>query len=98
MTRTEYHPEFSNDLAAAARYLETREDGLGGRFIDCVESACREIQANPLHHSYLDKPVRRIIVRPFSYAVHYALVEDDELFIYGVYHCAMTPEQWAERR
>lgn len=98
MTSAEYHPEFSNDLAEAAAWLEDEQARLGMRFIEAVENACREIRTHPCHHSYIDKPIRRILVKPFSYAVHYAIPEDGRLLIYGVYHCAMNPGRWRERR
>lgn len=93
-----YHPEFSEDITAAAIYLEDQQAGLGDRFLDTVESVCRDVVKAPLLNSYIDKPVRRKLVKPFSYAVHYELINERQLYIYGCYHCAWNPKVWAERR
>lgn len=93
----EYHPLFSLDLVEAASFLERQEVGLGRRFIDLVETACRKAQADPQQFRYIENPVRRVLVKPFKYAVHFEQV-DEKLYFYGVFHQAMNPTRWAQRR
>ena len=93
----EFHPEFATDLEEAAQFFEKRETGLGDRFLDVAEEACRKVIANPLHHSYVDNPVRRIQTKPFSYAIHYEVIDDSTIYFYGCYHQAMNPERWENR-
>lgn len=71
----EYHPDFSEDLMAAAEYLEDEQKGLGDRFLNEVESTCCALIAEPTLNSYIDKPVRRRLVKPFSYAVHFEVID-----------------------
>lgn len=93
----EYHPDFSEDLMPAAEYLEDEQKGLGDRFLNEVESTCRALIAEPTLNSYIDKPVRRRLVKPFSYAVHFEVIDEECLFIYGCYHCSMNPSRWTGR-
>ncbi|MEM1295749.1 MAG: type II toxin-antitoxin system RelE/ParE family toxin [Verrucomicrobiota bacterium] len=94
---SEFHPEFAEDLEEAARFLEKEETGLGGRFLDAVEAACQRVIANPLHFSYIDKPVRRIQTQIFPYSIHYEVIDESTIYFYGCYHQAMNPQRWETR-
>jgi len=40
--------------------------------------------------------MRRALVRRFPYEILYE-IENDEIIIYAIYHCARDPEVWKRR-
>ncbi len=52
-------PEAESDLAAAYRWYEDRDAGLGEEFLRTVEAALLGVQKNPQTHQKIYKEIRR---------------------------------------
>jgi toxin ParE1/3/4 len=94
--RVEYHPEALAEFREAAIYYESRQRGLGGRFIGAVESSIAHIAATPAAGRVLEDGVRRYLTKVFPYAVLYS-IEEDYLLIVAVMHCHREPAYWRTR-
>ncbi len=95
--RHEFHPEALAEYEDAARYYAgCRDGGLELRFINCVESALRQISEAPLHGRLFEEDVRRRLVHVFPYAVLYS-IEPDHVLIIAVMHCSREPGYWRHR-
>jgi toxin ParE1/3/4 len=76
-----FHPEFENDLIAAARYYETQLPHLGVEFLDVAEAGVESGMEAPLR-----RPARLGGVRPFQlprfpYLIRYRVTADTVQFL-----------------
>jgi len=94
--RLEFHPEALNEYEDAALYYADCQPGLELRFIDCVESALRQISETPTRLRLFEEDLRRCLVHVFPYAVLYS-IEPDYLLIVAVMHCRREPGYWRNR-
>ena len=85
------------ELKEAARYYESKVDGLGFAFLDEVERVVNLIRKNPESAPRIFKVVRRKILRGFPYSVMYSIV-DDSIRILAVANQKRRPFYWRDRQ
>jgi plasmid stabilization system protein ParE len=95
--RTFVRPEAQSDIRAAARWYETRETGLGLRFIGEVRQSLRRIADSPLRFPIVDKDVRRALLHKFPYSIYF-VNEPEAAAIIAVLHQHRRPATWKSRR
>ena len=91
-----WHDEALCEYADAARYYNREENGLGGRFIGCVEAAIESICERPKMCPVIDDGVRRKVTATFPYSIIYQEV-NGLLMIVAVMHDSREPEYWKDR-
>ena len=69
--RTFVRPEAQADIREDARWYETREAGLGLRFVREVRESLRRIADSPLRFPIVDKDVRRALLHKFPYSIYF---------------------------
>lgn len=84
------------DIDAAEGWYESKEPGLGGRFVDEVERTLALIVENPGAYPVVENTIRRAVVRTFPYSVFY-VVEDARVVVLAVFHQAMSPMRVSTR-
>jgi plasmid stabilization system protein ParE len=89
-------PEAEQDLAEAKAWYGRQREGLGERFVLCVEAALDHIRRVPEAATEVYPGVRRVVVRQFPYGVFYR-VDPDQIAIIAVYHSKRDPRGWRER-
>jgi plasmid stabilization system protein ParE len=69
----EYHPEAADEFIEAAQFYESREKGLGKRFIRSIESSLNFIKQTPRIGQ--DDPLgrRKYVVKKFPYLLIYSV-------------------------
>lgn len=93
-----YHPEFENDLTAAAVYYEQQRAGLGAEFLDEAEQAVETILSAPQRWPVRVGGVRRYLVARFPFVVRYRLTPaGDTVQFLSVLHGARHPDTGRER-
>ena len=85
------------ELKEAARYYESKVDGLGFAFLDEVERVVNLIRENPESAPRIFKVVRRKILRGFPYSVMYSIV-DDSIRILAIANQKRRPFYWRNRQ
>lgn len=80
-----YRPEVTDDLDVAVRWYESRQAGLGSRFITEVEEYIDRIHAHPLIYGVFQDDVRVAPLKTFPYVIYYR-VDGTQLFILAVRH------------
>lgn len=95
--RTFVRPEAQADIRKAARWYETREDGLGLRFVGEVRESLRRIADSPLRFPIVDKDVRRALLHKFPYSIYF-VTEPEAAAIIAVLHQHRRPAAWKSRR
>jgi len=95
--RLEFHAEALAELQGAAEYYESRQVGLGARFLDLVDETLERIARDPIAWSSSDEDVRRCLMRIFPFGILYT-IEPEFILILAVAHLAREPGYWASRR
>ena len=95
--RTFVRPEAQADIREAARWYETREGGLGLRFVGEVRESLRRIADSPLRFPIVDKDVRRSLLHKFPYSIYF-INEPEAAAIIAVLHQHRRPATWKSRR
>jgi plasmid stabilization system protein ParE len=94
--RTFVRPEAQADIREAARWYETRQTGLGLRFVGEVRESLRRIADNPLRFPNVDKDVRRALLHKFPYSIYF-VNEPEAAAIIAVLHQHRRPGAWKSR-
>jgi len=94
--RLEFHAEALAELQSVAEYYESRQVGLGARFLDLVDEALERIARDPLAWSPADEDVRKCLMRVFPFGILYT-IEPEFILILAVAHLAREPGYWLSR-
>jgi plasmid stabilization system protein ParE len=95
--RTFVRLEAQADIREAATGYETRETGLGRRFVGEVRESLRRIGDNPLRFPIVDRDVRRALLHKFPYSIYF-VNEPEAAAIIAVLHQHRRPRAWKSRR
>jgi toxin ParE1/3/4 len=90
-------PEADLDAQGGILWYDERDRELGVDFLRKVNDCITAIQENPQKYPIVHGQMRRALVRRFPYEIIFE-IEDDEIIIYAIYHCARNPEVWKHRR
>jgi plasmid stabilization system protein ParE len=97
ITSVSIHEVADTELKEAARYYESKVDGLGFAFLDEVERVVNLIRDNPESAPRIYKVVRRKILRGFPYSIMYSIV-DDSIRILAIANQKRRPFYWQDRQ
>ena len=87
-----------DDLAAAARWYETQEPGLGRQFLAEVRLILQRIRSNPAAYPVSYRGTCRALIRRFPYGVIYLPVPDQSyIVVLAVLYCGRNPNLWRQR-
>ncbi|MEM7159315.1 MAG: type II toxin-antitoxin system RelE/ParE family toxin [Myxococcota bacterium] len=86
-----------DDIDDARRWYESKEPGLGGRFVDAVDRTLLLIQQQPRAYAVVEDTIRRAVVRTFPYSVFF-VDEGERVVVLAVFHQAMSPARLSKRR
>lgn len=90
--------EAEKDTNAAYCYYESRQTGLGERFLDELSRFYKKLLQHPKHYSFTseNKTARSVALKIFPYKIIYE-IEGKELYVYAVYHFHQNPEDLIKR-
>jgi plasmid stabilization system protein ParE len=89
-------PLAETDIASAQDSYESREPGLGQRFVEQVRVTVNRIADNPLQYQVAFEDARRAPVHVFPYALWYRVLEDESIIIACLAH--RQDDELAKRR
>ena len=84
-------PEVEEDAVASYTWYEEKAKGLGEEFLRLFYAKTREIPRNPLLFRKVHDNFRRQLLKRFPYAIYFQ-IENKEIIIYGLFHCARDPQ------
>ncbi len=93
-------PEVETDVAEAATWYESRQIGLGARFVEEIVQVWDALTENPRVNAqrHPTKNIRWRYPKHFPYRVVYELVEErEEVIVLAVLHAARHDRHWHER-
>ena len=89
-------PGAALDIGEATLFYEERSEDLLRRFDAALESCLDLIERNPRMFAVLSKNARRGLLRGFSYAVYYQIIEET-IYVFAFQHTSRSPKHWKER-
>ncbi len=89
-------PEAEFDLEKAFAWYESQDAGLGQEFVRAIDACISTIGRNPLAYKLIYQAARRALVRRFPYIIFY-VIEEDTVFVIGVFHSKRDPNDWQDR-
>ena len=63
-------------MVEAARFYESRANGLGERFLKQVDEVMRRLQEHPYQWPVVDADIRRVMLKRFPFGVYYRIAND----------------------
>jgi len=84
------------EMFDAAAYYESRVPGLGGAFLDKIDSAVADIAENPQRWPVIHPNIRRRLIHRFPYGLLYR-VDPDEIVVLAIAHLHRRPTYWIGR-
>jgi len=84
------------EMLDAARYYELQASGLGGDFLDKIDSAVQDIGMHPERWPVVRFNIRRRLMHRFPYALLYR-IDPEEIVIQAIMHLHRRPDYWMNR-
>ena len=83
------------NLKETSLWYNSKQKGLGKRFLIDVNSTVDYICINPLHFQIRYDTIRIAFLEKFPYGIHYEYLEDkNQVNIYAVFHSSRNPDLW----
>jgi len=91
-----FHPDAESEMRKAATYYETRQKGLGRRFLASVQDAVNRITLNPHQCPTVELDVRRCLTRTFPFGILFR-ERPNAIIVMAVMHLHRDPDYWKNR-
>ena len=95
--RLDFHPEASDELRAAERYINVRRRGWGAKFRAAVNSALEFVKSRPGGRVQRSGNYWTVKVERFPYRKYYRVM-GDVIWVYAVYHGGRKEGVWQWRK
>jgi len=91
-------PLAKKDIHEAAQWYQTKQPGLGKKFVGEVRSKVSFIERNPMACAKKYDNVRTAVLNSFPFLVHYTIDEiKNAIVISAVLHTSRNPKIWEKR-
>lgn len=88
-----FHSKADDEFYEAFQWYEDRLEGLGNRFIDCIEAKLKLVTSNPLLFSKKMGDFREAKVDTFPYVIVFKIFNEKRvILISAIYHTSRTPQ------
>ncbi|AKP51281.1 type II toxin-antitoxin system RelE/ParE family toxin [Cyclobacterium amurskyense] len=99
MYNSEILPFAKKDISEAASWYNSKEKGLGNRFIQAVRNKVMLIRQNPKISSIRYDTVQTAVLDIFPFMIHYTVDDFKKIvIIVGVFHTSLDPGRWTKRK
>jgi plasmid stabilization system protein ParE len=86
-----YTAQAKDDLELAFVWYERQRRGLGFEFLDCVESAAKQILQTPEMYRIYYAHIRGCVVRRFPFSIFYS-IENTDIIVHSVFANRRDPQ------
>jgi plasmid stabilization system protein ParE len=91
-------PHAKEDIREAAKWYNTKRDGLGKRFTADVRETVRYFKQNPKAFNIRYEKVSTAFLNVFPYMIHFTFDEANKtVVVSAVFHTSRDPELWRKR-
>ena len=84
------------EMFESVAYYEQKDDGLGTKFLDEIDSTLSLISTYPESGTLLNTYARRVLLNSFPYGVVYRIF-DNQIVILAIMHLRRKPNYWVKR-
>lgn len=92
-----FHPEALIEFNESADWYESRQVGLGQKYVDEVDAAIKKILSAPKRPECVYRDVRLRSVDGFPYQIYYRVLEPNIVEVISVFHVRQNPAIWQAR-
>lgn len=96
MKPVRYHPEARMEAIESSLFYDSRQRGLGDRFLSALEQSERLVQSLPASGTPAEMVTRKHRMNKFPFAIIYKEYPD-HIFIVAIAHFSRKPGYWKER-
>lgn len=89
--KLQYTRRAKDDLELAYAWYERQYKGLGGEFLNCIETAIQSIMANPLIYQLYYDNFHGCVVRRFPFVIFYT-IEGKEIVVHSIFDSRQDTE------
>jgi toxin ParE1/3/4 len=89
-------PAAEDDLDEASAWYESKQPGLGRRFLAAVDETLAKLESWPDFGIVVHKTLRRASICRFPSGVFYQVTRD-RIVVVGVFHARRAPRRWKSR-
>ena len=94
--RLDFRSAAANDLEEAAGWYESKQSGLGRRFLEEINLSLERVQESPLSFAIAEDEIRRSVVSRFPYCIYF-IVETDRVVVIAIVHARRHAHRWKSR-
>ena len=91
-----FYPEARAEAEAAAAFYETKQAGLGGRFVAALDDAVKRVRRNPSIYREMEGGLRQCRLLRFPFGVVFR-EQGSAIEIVAVIHIRREPGYWKGR-
>ncbi|MEN0003939.1 MAG: type II toxin-antitoxin system RelE/ParE family toxin [Bacteroidota bacterium] len=91
-----FHSLAREELREAYQYYETQQVGLGDRFFEELDRIFDLIVDNPKLFAVDFEEIRKAPIQTFPFTIYYE-AQDNDVFVYSVFHQGREPGSWKGR-
>ena len=96
MKALRFHPEGEREFVQAALWYEEQQQGLGQRFLNCVQDALNRLVISPELYPLVDGDVRRCLTKTFPFGILFRAGRE-QIAVLAVMHLHREPGYWKPR-
>jgi plasmid stabilization system protein ParE len=89
-----FEPAAQAEVSAAFDWYERRSYGLGGDFLRAVAAAQERIARDAEQFPASRGRFRRILLRRFPYALHFEVLNGEQVSVLACLHHRQSPQRW----
>lgn len=96
MKKLSFRKEAEKDIEVIYQWYESKRDGLGEKFLDCLDEAVSRLRINSKIYPIVNKNVRRAFTERFPYGIFY-IENEKSVIVIAVMHARKNPTTWQAR-
>jgi plasmid stabilization system protein ParE len=91
-----FQPAAQKEMFESVAYYDQKDDGLGAKFLDEIDSTLSLISNYPESGTLLNGYARRVLLNGFPYGIVYRIY-NNQIVILAVMHLRLKPNYWVIR-
>ena len=92
-------PAANKDIKESAEWYESKQKGLGKRFVFHIRKKLNRIKQSPLIYATRYDDIKTAVLDVFPFMIHYSIDDKDAVIIVSaVLHTSRNPDIWKAER
>ena len=96
MNKITFRKEAEGDIEGIYQWYESKRDGLGEEFLDCLDEVLSRLRINSKIYPVVSKNIRRVFIKRFPFGIFY-IENEKSLIVFAVMHARKNPTNWKDR-